>query len=139
MQLPLIIMILYRTASNHLLMRSTAIQVNEGEYIGTAVSKGMTERRVRLCHMLKNTLCPYVTSLCMQFGNILTGAMMVEIVFSWKGMGTLIYDSVTTKDFPMLQGCFLFIGVCVVVFNFLADLICTMIDPRIKGGAGREV
>ena len=54
-------------------------------------------------------------------------------------MGTLIYDSVTTKDFPMLQGCFLFIGVCVVVFNFLADLICTMIDPRIKGGAGREV
>ena len=54
MQLPLIIMILYRTASNHLLMRSTAIQVNEGEYIGTAVSKGMTERRVRLCHMLKN-------------------------------------------------------------------------------------
>ena len=74
-----------------------------------------------------------------KYKNILTGAMMVEIVFSWKGMGTLIYDSVTTKDFPMLQGCFLFIGVCVVVFNFLADLICTMIDPRIKGGAGREV
>ena len=139
MQLPLIIMVLYRSASNHLLMRSTAIQVSSGEYISTAVSKGMTERRVRLCHMFKNTLCPYVTSLCMQFGSILTGAMMVEIVFSWKGMGTLIYDSVTAKDFPMLQGCFLFIGICVVVFNFLADLFYTLIDPRIKGGMRNEV
>ncbi len=138
MQLPLIIMILYRSASNHLLMRSTAMQIGKSEYIDTAVSKGMSERRLRLCHMLKNTLCPYITSLCMQFGNVLTGAMMVEIVFSWKGMGTLIYDSVTSKDFPMLQGCFLFIGICVVVSNFVADLLCMIIDPRIKGGVSCE-
>lgn len=139
MQLPLIIMVLYRTASNHLLMKSTAIQVNQEEYLDTAVSKGMTEHRLLYRHMLKNTLCPYVTSLCMQFGNILAGAMMVEIVFSWKGMGTLIYDSVNAKDFPMLQACFLFIGICVVAFNFLADVLYTVIDPRVKGGMRNEV
>ena len=65
----------------------------------------MTERRVRLCHMLKNTLCPVCDiSVHAVRKHPDTGAMMVEIVFSWKGMGTLIYDSVTTKDFPMLQG-----------------------------------
>lgn len=58
--------------------------------------------------------------------------MLVEVVFSWKGMGTLIYDSVNTKDFPMLQTCFLFIGICVVLFNLLADILNMCIDPRIR-------
>ena len=65
---------------------------------------------------------------------MLIGSMMVEIVFSWKGMGTLIYESVKAKDFPVLQACFLFISVFVVVFNLLADVINTLIDPRVKEG-----
>ena len=58
--------------------------------------------------------------------------MMTEIVFSWKGMGTLIYDAVNTKDFPILQTCFLFIGICVVAFNLLADVLNMLIDPRLR-------
>ena len=68
----------------------------------------------------------------MQFGRILAGSMMVEIIFSWQGMGTLIYDSVNGKDFPMLQTCFLFIGVCVVACNLLADIVNMIIDPRVR-------
>lgn len=138
MQLPLIIMILYRTAYNHMLMRSTVALVKDEPYIDTAISKGMTEHRVVIRHLLKNALCPYVTAICMQFGGILAGSMMVEIVFSWKGMGTLIYDSVNAKDYPMMQGCFLFIGICVVVFNFVADILYTVIDPRLKERMGYE-
>ena len=64
--------------------------------------------------------------------NLLGGSMLVEVVFSWKGMGMLIYDSVNAKDFPMLQTCFLFIGVCVVVFNLIADGINLLIAPRTR-------
>ena len=68
----------------------------------------------------------------LQFGHILGGSMLVEVVFSWKGMGTLIYDAVNTKDFPILQTCFLFIGICVVAFNLLADVLNMLIDPRLR-------
>ena len=64
--------------------------------------------------------------------NLLGGSMLVEVVFSWKGMGTLIYDAVNTKDFPILQTCFLFIGICVVAFNLLADVLNMLIDPRLR-------
>ncbi len=121
-------------------MKSTAIQVNQEEYLDTAVSKGMTEHRLLYRHMLKNTLCPYVTSLCMQFGNILAGAMMVEIVFSWKGMGTLIYDSVNAKDFPYASGLFsVYRNLLWLSSIFLANVLYTVIDPRVKGGMRNEV
>ena len=76
-----------------------------------ARGKGFSQGQVLRRHVLKNALCPYLTSVCMQFGHILGGSMLVEVVFSWKGMGTLIYDAVNTKDFPILQTCFLFIGI----------------------------
>ena len=60
--------------------------------------------------------------------------MLIEVVFSWKGMGTLVYDAVSTRDYPVVQMCFLLIAVCVVVFNFIADILCMWIDPRIRDG-----
>ena len=60
--------------------------------------------------------------------------MLIEVVFSWKGMGTLVYDAVNTRDYPVVQMCFLLIAVCVVVFNFIADILCMWIDPRIRDG-----
>ena len=138
-QLPLIVLILYRTASNHMLMRSTVTQLHGEQYIDTALSKGLTERLVRSRHLLKNALSPYITSLCMQLGGVFAGSMMVEVVFSWKGMGSLIYESVNAKDFPMLQGCFLLIGVCVVAFNLLSDVLYAVIDPRVKDGEHEKV
>ena len=132
MTLPLMILVVLRTSSYYMLMKSTVQSIRDEEYITVARSKGFTQGQVLRRHVLKNALCPYLTSVCMQFGHILGGSMLVEVVFSWKGMGTLIYDSVNTKDFPMLQTCFLFIGICVVLFNLLADILNMCIDPRIR-------
>ena len=137
MILPMSVLAVYKTASNYMLMKSTVSMVRDEEYVTTAVSKGLNPSQVRKKHILVNAVCPYMTSICMQFGNMLAGSMMTEVVFSWKGMGTLIYDSVNTKDFPMLQTCFLITAVCVVVFNRIADLLCFIIDPRLRG-EGRD-
>ena len=136
MALPMMVLVLYKTASNYMLMKSTVSLLREEEYVSTAVSKGLSQGKVLSRHVLKNALCPYLTSVCMQFGGMLAGSMMTEIVFSWKGMGTLIYNSVNTKDFPMLQTCFLFISICVVAFNLIADLLYMAVDPRVKEGMG---
>lgn len=133
MILPMSVLAVYKTASNYMLMKSTAAMVCGEEYVTTAISKGLTPAQVRKKHILVNAVCPYMTSICMQFGNMLAGSMMTEVVFSWKGMGTLIYDSVNTKDFPMLQTCFLVTAVCVVIFNRIADILCFVIDPRLRG------
>ncbi len=138
MVLPLSILVLFKMASNFMLMKSTVQTVKDEEYITVAVGKGFTDREVQRRHVLKNALCPYLTSICMQFGHMMSGSMMIEVVFSWKGMGTLIYDSVGAKDFPMLQTSFLFIGICVVTFNLLSDLVNMAVDPRIREGIRHE-
>lgn len=132
MVLPLSVLVILRMSSYFMLMKSTVQSVKDEEFVTVARGKGFSDGEVRRRHALKNALCPYITSVCMQFGHILGGSMLVEVVFSWKGMGTLIYDSVNTKDFPMLQTCFLFIGICIVVFNLLADVINMLIDPRTR-------
>lgn len=132
MALPLAVLVILRTSSYFMLMKSTVQSIKDEEYVTVARSKGFTDARVLRRHVLKNALCPYITSVCMQFGHILGGSMLVEVVFSWKGMGTLIYDSVNAKDFPMLQTCFLFIGICIVCFNLLADVLNMLIDPRTR-------
>lgn len=134
MALPLSVLTLLRLSSYYMLMKSTVSGLKDEEYLLVAKCKGFTDGQVLRRHLLKNALCPYITSVCMQFGHILGGSMLVEVVFSWKGMGTLIYDSVNTKDFPMLQTCFLFIGISVVAFNLLADLINMAIDPQLREG-----
>lgn len=132
MVLPLSVLVILRTSSYFMLMKSTVKSIRDDEYVTVARGKGFSMGEVRRRHVLKNALCPYITSVCMQFGHILSGSMLVEVVFSWKGMGMLIYDSVNAKDFPMLQTCFLFIGVCVVAFNLIADGINLLIDPRTR-------
>ena len=132
MVLPLSVLVILRTSSYFMLMKSTVKSIRDEEYVTVARGKGFSMGEVRRRHVLKNALCPYITSVCMQFGHILGGSMLVEVVFSWKGMGMLIYDSVNAKDFPMLQTCFLFIGVCVVAFNLIADGINLLIDPRTR-------
>ena len=138
MVLPLTVLTLLRSSSYFMLMKSTVQSIREEEYITVARSKGFSQNQVLHRHVLKNALCPYLTSVCMQFGYILGGSMLVEVVFSWKGMGTLINDAVNTKDFPMLQTCFLFIGISVVAFNLLADLLNLLIDPRTREGGRHE-
>ncbi|MEG0379009.1 MAG: ABC transporter permease, partial [Eubacterium sp.] len=135
MVLPVSVLALFRTSGNFLMMKSFVSQIREEEYILTAEAKGLPRRKVLFSHVLRNVMVPYVTMLCMQFGTILSGAMIIEIVFSWKGMGTLIYDGVMQHDYPTVQLCFLMISVCVIFFHFLADILAWRLDPRLKEGA----
>ena len=132
MVLPVSVLSLFKTSSNFLLMKSFASQIREEEFIAIAVAKGLPKGKVIFQHLLKNVLAPYLTMLCIQFGHILSGSMLVEVVFSWKGMGTLIYNGVITRDYPTVQLCFLLIAVCVILFNFLSEVLCMWIDPRLK-------
>ena len=90
MALPLSIMILFRTASDFMTMKSSVSQIRKEDFTTTAESKGLPERKVLFRHVIKNAMLPYVTSMCMQMGSLLSGSMMIESIFGWKGMGQLI-------------------------------------------------
>ena len=134
MVLPVFVLSLFRTSSNFLLMKSYVSQICEEDYITVAIAKGIRKRNVLFRHLLKNALVPFVTTICLQIGHILSGSMLIEVVFSWKGMGTLIYDAVNSRDYPVVQLCLLMIAICVVFFNFISDMLCMYIDPRIRDG-----
>lgn len=104
------------------------------DYVTSARAKGASERRVLLRHALPNALRPVVTVLTGYLGIILTGAVLVETVFVWPGLGRLLYDSVLSRDTPMLAGMLLFSAALVVCANILADLLYRLLDPRTRFG-----
>jgi peptide/nickel transport system permease protein len=104
------------------------------DYIRTARAKGADEKRVVHKHALNNALIPTVTVIGMQIGIMVGGATVTETVFSWPGIGRLIYDSVNALDYPTLQGTFLVMAVAVVIMSFIVDLVVARLDPRIKLG-----
>lgn len=132
MCLPLTIMVMSRTCSNFIHIKSYVAQVKGEEYILAAVAKGVPKRKVLHRHVLKNAMLPYVTILCMQFGHIVSGSVMIEVVFSWVGMGNVMNTAISASDFPIMQMCFLLTAVCMVVSSVIADLLYVLLDPRIK-------
>ena len=131
MLLPLSVLVLYKTVYNFFILKSSMAEIRRKEYMTTAYTKGLSDFAVFWRHGLKNALLPYLTVLCLQFGHAVAGTMLLEVVFSWQGMGILVYQSVLAKDIPILQGCFLLLSVGVLGFNFLADLLYVVWDPRI--------
>ena len=95
-------------------------------------AQGLPERTVLYKHALRNGVLPVVTMLGLQFGNVLAGAILVETVFNWPGLGRLAFDSVLRRDYPTLLGILLFASLLVVVMNQLTDLAYRLVDPRIK-------
>jgi peptide/nickel transport system permease protein len=114
------------------LVRSSMLEVLEEGYIDTARSKGLTERIVVYKHALRNALIPVVTIIGLQFGYLLNGAVIVEIVFQRPGLGALLIDAIFARDYPVVQGLVLIIAVIFVVTNFVVDLTYRYIDPRIS-------
>jgi peptide/nickel transport system permease protein len=118
-----------------LLIRVTRTATAEAlgeDYVRTARAKGASERRVLHSHALPNALRPVVTVLTGYFGIILTGAVLVETVFVWPGLGRLLYDSVLSRDTPMLAGLLLFSATVVLLANLLADVLYRVLDPRTR-------
>jgi peptide/nickel transport system permease protein len=114
------------------LARSAMLDVLGSDFIRTARAKGLAESVVLYKHALRNALLPVVTVLGLQFGNVLAGAILVETVFNWPGLGRLAFESVLRRDYPTILGVLLFSSIVVVVMNQVTDLAYRLIDPRIK-------
>lgn len=114
--------------------RASMLEVLGADYIRTARAKGVPERRVLYRHALKNALGPVVTVAGLQFSAVISGAVVVETVFSWPGLGTLALQSILARDTPTILGILFFSSLTVIVFNILTDLTLRALDPRIKSG-----
>jgi ABC-type dipeptide/oligopeptide/nickel transport system permease component len=110
---------------------SVAEELNQ-LYVTTAIAKGVTRVRAIFRHALKNALIPVITVLALQFGSLLTGAIITEQIFSWPGLGRLLITSINTRDYPQVQASILVIAVTYILVNFISDLLYAAVDPRIK-------
>jgi len=133
--LPSLTLALVFIAQYSRLARVNMIDVLSADYVRTARAKGLPERVVLVKHALRNTLIPIVTVVGLQFGNLFAGAVLVETVFSWPGMGRLVFDSILRRDYPTLMGVLFFSAVMVIAANIITDLVYRLIDPRIRAGA----
>jgi peptide/nickel transport system permease protein len=115
-----------------LVMRSSLLDVMGEDYMQTAKAKGLRDRLVRTRHAVPNALLPTVTLIALNIGFIIGGAITVETVFSWPGLGLLSYDALTTPDYPLLQGLFLLFSGAVIVANLIADILYGYLDPRVR-------
>lgn len=114
------------------LMRSSMLDVLGQDYMRTARSKGATNTAILLRHGLKNAMIPVITMMGMQFGNVLTGAFIVETVFAWPGIGRLGVNSLFERDFPVIQGVIILSSAVFVLSNLFVDLLYSVLDPRIR-------
>lgn len=114
------------------MVRSSVLEELGEDYVRTARAKGLPERTVIYKHVLKNGLIPVVTILGLQFGVLLAGAILTERVFSWPGVGSLLVDSISERDYKLTQGCILVIAMTYVLVNLGTDIVYRFLDPRIK-------
>jgi peptide/nickel transport system permease protein len=132
MVLPLAVVTLFKAAYDFLIVRSSVVSIYGEDYILMAQAKGLTSMAVLFKHALRNALAPLLTVTAIQFGMIFSGTLLIEVVFSWPGMGTLIYDAIGARDYPLLQAAFLIVAVCVLIANFVADMLYPRLDPRTR-------
>jgi ABC-type dipeptide/oligopeptide/nickel transport system permease component len=114
------------------MVRSSLVEVMEQDYVRTARAKGLREVVVVNSHAVRNALIPVVTLIGLQFGYLLGGAVVTETVFSWPGIGRLIVQAITARDFPVVQASVLLLAVTFVGVNLLTDVLYSLIDPRIR-------
>ncbi len=110
---------------------SVAEELNQ-LYMTTAIAKGVTRSKAIFRHALKNAMIPVITVLALQFGSLLTGAIITEQIFSWPGLGRLLITSINTRDYPQVQASILVIALTYILVNFISDLLYAVVDPRIK-------
>jgi peptide/nickel transport system permease protein/oligopeptide transport system permease protein len=112
--------------------RSAMLEVLGQDFVRTARAKGAGRKAVLVRHALRNALLPIVTTIGLQFGTLLGGAVITESVFAWPGMGRLLLDSISARDYPVVQGVVLILSVAFITINLLTDLVYAYVDPRIR-------
>ena len=131
--LPALTLTLVYLAQYSRLARASMLEVLSSDYVRTAKAKGLHQGVVVFKHALRNALMPLVTIAGLQFGNLVSGAVLVETVFSWPGLGTLALDAILGRDYPTLLGVLTFSSLFVITANLLTDLSYRWIDPRLRG------
>jgi peptide/nickel transport system permease protein len=130
--LPLITVAIGLVGQYSILMRSSVIETLGEDYVMTARAKGLKDIAILRDHALPNAMLPAVSLIAINLGYVIAGAITVEVVFGWPGLGTLTVDALTARDYPILQGIFLLLSVSVVVANLVADLVYAVLDPRVR-------
>jgi peptide/nickel transport system permease protein len=113
-------------------MRSSIIETLREDYVTTARAKGLREGQILRSHALPNALLPAVTLVAINLGYVVAGAITVEVVFNWPGLGSLTVEALSARDYPLLQGSFLLLSITVVIFNLIADILYGFLDPRVR-------
>jgi peptide/nickel transport system permease protein len=131
--LPALTLTIIYLAQYSRLARASMLEVLGSDYIRTARAKGLSEWVVTFKHALRNALMPVVTIAGLQFGHLISGAVLVETVFSWPGLGTLALGAIHGRDYPTLLGVLTFSSMLVIVANLVTDLSYRWIDPRLRG------
>ncbi len=132
MVLPTITLVAVIYAQYQLVMRSSLIEEMGADYLTTARAKGLRDDLVRSRHAVPNALLPTVTLVFLHLGFVIAGAISVETVFSWPGLGLLTYDALRVGDFPLLQGTIVVLAAAVIFMNVLADILYRVLDPRVR-------
>jgi peptide/nickel transport system permease protein len=130
--LPCLTLVLVSFAQYQMIMRSSMVDEMGTPYLLTARAKGLRDAEVRQKHAVPNALLPSVTLIFLQVGTMITGAITVETVYSWPGLGYLTYQALQIPDLPLLEGTFIVFSASVIVFNLLADLLYRYLDPRVR-------
>ncbi len=130
--LPVLTLALGYVGQFFIVMRASMIDVKSQDYIRLARAKGLTDPAVRRHHAAPNALLPTITLIVLSFGFVLGGAIVIETVFSWPGLGLLTYQAIQTLDYPVLQAVFLLSSAAVIVANLIADIAYGLLDPRIE-------
>lgn len=130
--MPALTMGVILTATNVRLVRTTMLETLNAQYIMVARAKGLSESKVLYKHALRNCAIPLITYFGLQFGGLLGGIVVVERVFNWPGMGTLAFDAVSARDYPVLQAVIMILSLMIVAVNLLVDIAYGLVDPRIR-------
>jgi peptide/nickel transport system permease protein len=130
--LPTLALGLFYAAIYARVMRSSMLEVAQADFVRTARAKGLSRNRVTISHVLRNALLPVITILGGQIGTVLAGSVVIESVFSWPGIGSLLFDSVSSRNYPVVIGITVLGSVVVIAANILVDLVYMLLDPRIE-------
>mgnify|MGYP004519907415 FL=1 len=122
----------YSISRNARLVRSSMLEVLSQDFVRTARSKGISERAVVINHALRNAWLPVVTMIGLEFGFLIGGVVVVEIVFSWPGLGRLVFNAINQRDIPVVQAAVVVLAMVFIALNLIVDLIYARIDPRVK-------
>ena len=131
MLLPAATLMLTAYGSYTLVVRSSMLETLGEDYVLTARAKGLPTRRIVWRHAVRNALLPMITLIALELGFIVGGVLLIEVIFSWPGIGLAMYQAIGERDYPMLEGGFLILAISVIVLNFIADLVYFRLDPRI--------